>query len=485
MKLKMKPEKNTRCPQRWALRFFATILLLTLFARGTAGSAMARVTLTKSRMGIIQQDAVVDAVLLAQDGQKLSLPAGIPVEKLWVAPGQVVKQGDPLVQLPTETLRRTLEQEKITLAQQQAHLEQLRIPQDADQSGVDSARRALAQAEEDASREKTKMDATVEQAALQKQTVEEFYADTLAALQELQAQDNPPVGEEVLSEALQKVQQAESARNAAAEALQQAQANREDTDIQTKRQIESARQSLTAADTAFAQATQQAEISKRANEAEAAAIQLSVKDTEERIEQLQVCLAQNGCLYAPHDGQLLRLDLAENTPVPEQNPVMISAQGSALLAEFTLPEQQAKRLNKQASLEIVQGTTSVTATILRSVPIPEEHKVRLTASIASEETESLQANRMAQATLVFSQTEYNNCLPASAIREDAQGKFVYTVEQNKTVFGITNTAVRRPVTVLEWDSAGEYAAIAETISDDIIAGADRALTPGAAVRVQE
>ena len=47
--------------------------------------------------------------------------------------------------------------------------------------------------------------------------------------------------------------------------------------------------------------------------------------------------------------------------------------------------------------------------------------------------------------------------------QDSEGSFILTVEQSQSVFGVTNLAVRTPVTVLEIGSDGQYAAIAESV----------------------
>ena len=60
-----------------------------------------------------------------------------------------------------------------------------------------------------------------------------------------------------------------------------------------------------------------------------------------------------------------------------------------------------------------------------------------------------------------------------------------TVEETKNAFGVTLTALRVPVTVLEVDSAGQFAAVEGSIGGDVIVSSDRSVSPGASVRLEE
>lgn len=103
--------------------------------------------------------------------------------------------------------------------------------------------------------------------------------------------------------------------------------------------------------------------------------------------------------------------------------------------------------------------------------------------LPQENTPLLSTDTAAQAEITFSRNEYSNCLPTSAIRQDSEGSFILTVEQSQSVFGVTNLAVRTPVTVLEIGSDGQYAAIAESVSGQVIVSSDRAVSPGSSVRI--
>ena len=69
-------------PGRYALRFFAAMLVLTLVSRGISGAAMPQVNLTSPSQGTIVQQASASATVTAGEGEALALPAGVTVDVL-------------------------------------------------------------------------------------------------------------------------------------------------------------------------------------------------------------------------------------------------------------------------------------------------------------------------------------------------------------------------------------------------------------------
>ena len=107
---------------RYAVRFFAAMLVLTLVARGVSAAAMPVVTLTTPTQGAIVQQAETTATVTAGEGESLALPAGITVQALYAAAGQSLTGGEAILQLDKEELQDALDEAKAALAQQQAQL---------------------------------------------------------------------------------------------------------------------------------------------------------------------------------------------------------------------------------------------------------------------------------------------------------------------------------------------------------------------------
>ena len=162
---------------------------------------------------------------------------------------------------------------------------------------------------------------------------------------------------------------------------------------------------------------------------------------------------------------------------------MLSKEGSELLAQFSLPEEQAKKVSVGQSVTVQQGSLRTEAAVRTVGAVDADETCKVTA-VLPKSAGGLRSGS-AQVELIFSRTMYSACLPVSAVRQDTQGSYVLVVEESQSAFGITYTAIRVPVTVLEVDTAGQYAAVEGSIGGKVIASSTRALSPGASVRIEE
>lgn len=483
MKLLKKLKQPDRAG-RMALRFFAGMIVLTLLARGTAGAAMARVKLQRIGSGSIVQQTSATASLIAEDGEAIPLPAGITVEKLWAAAGKTVEPNAPLLQLNCEELQDALEKAVIQLAQQKARLAQLNSHTPPDTSGVAAAQQALAQSGEDTALEEQRANEAVDLASQQQQAAQQAYNDAVAARDALSVQTDPAPTEEELTEANSAVRAAKADLTSAEEALRSAQAARKDTLLAAKRRTESAQQALNAANAQLAQAKKQDALTQQSNQADASSAKRDIKKSEEQIQLLKQALDAEGFFAAPRTAQVIRCDLQVGQPCPERSPLVLSKEGSVLLAQFSLPQKTAEKVFAGQEISLSQNQKAASATVQAvSEPDPEE-QCQVTAAVNEKDAAYLQADLGAEAVLIFSRTNYPSCVPISAIRQDADGAFVLAVEQQKTTFGVTNTVVRIPVTVLEVDSNGAAAAVEGALPETIIVESDRAIKPGSSVRIE-
>ena len=81
------------------------------------------------------------------------------------------------------------------------------------------------------------------------------------------------------------------------------------------------------------------------------------------------------------------------------------------------------------------------------------------------------------------QSDYDLCIPMSALRQDSDGYFVYVMETTQTLMGIDKRAVRRDVFIENTD--GRYAAVSGDLnnSDQVILSSSKPLSDGDSVRV--
>ena len=462
---------------RYAVRFFAAMLVLTLVARGVSGAAMPVVTLTTPTQGAIVQQAETTATVTAREGESLALPAGITVQALYAAAGQSLTGGEAILQLDKEELQDALDEAKAALAQQQAQLDQLNASTDPDGSSVAAAQQSLDRANEDYTRTDTRTRAAVDEANATCTAAQ-------SALQELQAQTDPPPTEEQLAAARQAVDEAQATLAAARQAVQDAETSREDSLLSARRSVENAESALAQANTAYSQAQASAALTAQSNAAQAQTLQLEMADTREQIALLRSLLDEDGLVTAPRDTQLLRCDLTEGQPCPEGDVLRLAKADSELLARFTLLAAQAEQLTAGQTVTLTQGSRQTEAAV-RTVSAADETAGTASVTAVLPETAAGFTAGTAQARLVFSRTAYSTVLPVSAIRQDTQGSYVLTVEESSTAFGIAYTARRVPVTVLEVDSSSQYAAVEGTISSGAITDSTRPVSPGTSVRVDE
>lgn len=467
---------------RMALRFFAGMLLLTLVARGTAGSAMARVTVTRASQGNIEQSVQLSAALMAEEGESIDLPVGVIVKKLLVGSGQSVKAGDALVKWDLAELNEQLEVCKVQRQQQKAQLAQLSVQQDPDATGVTEAQKNLTQTIEDGTRSIQRAQAELDSALTQSAQAQQHYEQAVAALHALQQQTDPLPDEETLAAAKQAALDAEMARDTAQAAVQATQTALEDAQQNANRSKESAQSALNQANIAFHQAKQQADLAQQASHAEIAGLKLSMDKIAEQIHLLENLIQAGGILTAPRNCQVLQCTLQEGAVCSEHNGLQLSQPDSQLLVQFSLSGDAAEKATTGTPITLFQDKHTAQATLRNLVPTDTDGTLLATAVLSDKDTSSFRPDLPVQAELVFSRTEYSSCLPVSAIREDSNGSFVLVVEEKKTAFGISNIAQRIPITVLEVASNGQSAAVSGDVSGNVIASATRAVKPGSAVR---
>ena len=80
-------------------------------------------------------------------------------------------------------------------------------------------------------------------------------------------------------------------------------------------------------------------------------------------------------------------------------------------------------------------------------------------------------------------SDYDLCVPMSALRQDSDGYFVYVMETTQTLMGTDKRIVRRDVYIENTD--GPYAAVSGNISsnDQVILSSSKPLSDGDSVRV--
>ena len=233
----------------------------------------------------------------------------------------------------------------------------------------------------------------------------------------------------------------------------------------------------------YNQAKENADLAAQTNAADAVALNLEIQKCEDKIQNLEELIESDGVVTATYDTQVLLCSLQQGQPCPAGSALRLADENGQKIVQFSLKEEDASKTSIGQTVSVKQGQKTVQTTVQTIAPPDENGNCLVTVVLPQENTPLLSTDTAAQAEITFSRNEYSNCLPTSAIRQDSEGSFILTVEQSQSVFGVTNLAVRTPVTVLEIGSDGQYAAIAESVSGQVIVSSDRAVSPGSSVRI--
>ena len=440
----------------WIVRFFALLLVLTLLARGTAGAAMASVTVQRPSSGNVTKSVRTTATVSFAGGTPFTVPAGLLVMAVPVQAGQTVKAGDTLAVFDAAEVDRAVNAKRAALQQARTQAAQQTAGDTADpyaaqlaqqqlERAYEETHRIYADGEESVSRAQTKRD---EAAAALEKARNAGYADDA----EKQA---------AVENAAAALEAAEDANNAALSAAQSAEDNR---------------------NTALHTLEKEQETTEKQNALDRAAAAVTASDAETLQAELDALLAvqqAGGTLTAPSDGTLVSLDLVVGQPSPAVGGQL--AADADFTAEIPLEESQANLVSVGTVLHLSQSRASCDAAV-QSLSAPDENGT-VTAKCTLSKGAWCAGAANASATV---QGEKRPCvLPASAVHKDNTGCYVLAIEQKATILGQQNIVVSLPVTVVE--TGDTTAAVSGALDADtqVIVSSTRAVQAGDRVKIHD
>ena len=419
----------------WIVRFFALLLVLTLLARGTAGAAMASVTVQRPSSGNVTKSVRTTATVSFAGGTPFTVPAGLLVMAVPVQAGQTVKAGDTLAVFDAAEVDRAVNAKRAALQQARTQAAQQTAGDTADPYAAQLAQQQLERAYEETHR---------------------IYAD----------------GEESVSRAQTK-------RDEAAAALYSAQKAAEDANNAALSAAQSAEDNR---NTALHTLEKEQETTEKQNALDRAAAAVTASDAETLQAELDALLAvqqAGGTLTAPSDGTLVSLDLVVGQPSPAVGGQL--AADADFTAEIPLEESQANLVSVGTVLHLSQSRASCDAAV-QSLSAPDENGT-VTAKCTLSKGAWCAGAANASATV---QGEKRPCvLPASAVHKDNTGCYVLAIEQKATILGQQNIVVSLPVTVVE--TGDTTAAVSGALDADtqVIVSSTRAVQAGDRVKIHD
>ena len=421
-------EREGDAALRRAVRFFAAMLVLTLAAQGAAQAALPTVTLTGPARGVVRVEAAAEGTVRAAAREVQAAPEGAVVQSLLVQEGERVQAGQRIAQFDEAQTQQAARQANAQLALLRTQRDALLQTDAADASQAAAAQTALDWAYEDVRGAQAVLDAA-------------------------QAADPPDEA------AVQSAQEALEAANRAALQAQQAR---------------------DAAIAAYHDAQDAAARAERENAAQAGVLALQIEALEVQLAALEALADDGYALCAQADGTLLTWSLAPGQAAQGEACTLATAAGGYVF-EAALYGEDAQLAQAGAAATVSQEHSGEVQASVDTVRALEDGGVQVTARLPDAQWRE----GAASARITLSEAEYAMCLPAQAVRQDAQGTFVYAARERQTVLG-AQTVLERMAVQVEARGADTVAVTGSVAPGDrIVTGASKALSEGARVRVEE
>lgn len=497
------PEENRFSirPRQIAL-FFLWMLAFTLLARGTSGALLPEVQLSTPAPNTITQSLTATGTIQWAAGSLFYLPEGLLVEAVFVSEGEAVQEGDKIAALRREDVEQKLRSLQAELAQKQTEYARLTKPVAADSYDLEKAQQALQAAYQAAENSaaawaEKQANAGSERDALQRELNERQekaaqYAREIAekqAQRELLQQEESP-DEEIISRIEAELTQLTAEETQNREALAEAEARLNEADaalesVQSQRE-EAARTAAQAAEQAGCRpettpgthtrkAWKPPSETAAANAASATVLAEQIREMESSVETLKKLDEQEGVFCAPQTGTVESLQLMQGQ-TSGQVGGSISDPERGYQIRFALEAEDAVQDTAGVTVTVMQGAKSESVKINSSVS-QQDGGVVLSAALTGSDWQVGKA----ELTIRLSETEYDCCLPVSALHSDNGGDFVYSVEERNTILGLQNIVRKVYVEVVERNN--ELAALRNyTTGAPVVAATTKSLQEGARVR---
>ena len=476
------PEENRFSirPRQIAL-FFLWMLAFTLLARGTSGALLPEVQLSTPAPNTITQSLTATGTIQWAAGSLFYLPEGLLVEAVFVSEGEAVQEGDKIAALRREDVEQKLRSLQAELAQKQTEYARLTKPVAANSAAAWAEKEANAGSERDAlqrelnerqekaaqyAREIAEKQAQRELLQQEESPDEEIISRIEAELTQLTAEETQ--NREALAEAEARLNEADAA-------LESVQSQREEAARTAAQAAEQAEQARNDARHAYEKSVEAASETAAANAASATVLAEQIREMESSVETLKKLDEQEGVFCAPQTGTVESLQLMQGQ-TSGQVGGSISDPERGYQIRFALEAEDAVQDTAGVTVTVMQGAKSESVKINSSVS-QQDGGVVLSAALTGSDWQVGKA----ELTIRLSETEYDCCLPVSALHSDNGGDFVYSVEERNTILGLQNIVRKVYVEVVERNN--ELAALRNyTTGAPVVAATTKSLQEGARVR---
>ncbi len=443
MQIKDKEQKRALAN---AAFFFALILAFTLIARGTEAAKLPMITLVSAqRMELVQKISAYGTVD-AQEGVPQELAEGLTVEKVFIAEGQTVKQGDGVAQFSADEVAERLAREKVALQKLQLSLALLEKKEYEGGNLLRQTELAVVWAKQDLGKLVGLRDLTYDD-------LQDAYDDARDELTNAQAElervkKDKDATEEELEQARSRVTAAMETLSATYGALTGESQNLEGQITVAERALANAQAAYDAAKDAAERSSEAAKEQADQNALEAKLVRLDMARKQQEIEALTQLYSDGGLCRAQADGTVVKLALTAGQKTAEGAAFQLFGSEDWYRLSIPLTDKEAEMVLPGMTVTVTQGNTRVPAQI---------------ASVSPNENGSAAVIRLPQtgftkgwqalAEMELSRTAYRLCVPLSAVRSESGGDYVLVLQEQNSILGVQSMVYRLPVTVIDTDTA--------------------------------
>ena len=208
---------------------------------------------------------------------------------------------------------------------------------------------------------------------------------------------------------------------------------------------------------------------------------LDIAALQEKIDALVFFQEQQYQILSESTGLLANLSLEENMVTTGNEVIGICTSGNGLTLTFQASKEDANNILKYEP--DLKATQEELEEALRSfdpdINTLGQNMVTFTAKLR----ETGWTDKGISITGDLWRSDYDLCVPMSALRQDSHGYFVYVMETTQTLMGTDKRVVRRDVYIENTD--GRYAAVSGNLNsnDQVILSSSKPLSDGDSVRV--
>lgn len=209
---------------------------------------------------------------------------------------------------------------------------------------------------------------------------------------------------------------------------------------------------------------------------------------QEKLAKVEELIASSGQVKSKIAGTITQINLTVGEGSPMGAALLMSDNSQGTKVELLVDEENLKYMSQKNEVSVsglnVEGTFEERTDFTIASISPKADMAKIYSVIIRMPENSFQSGAAVKVRIVASSELYDNCVPISALYSAGEGKYyVYTIGKASTMFGETDVARKLNVTIL--DKNNEYAAIEESVYDDIITETNRDLSSGDRVRRME